>query len=316
LEFLGAPRADSAAGNLGQLANACRPRFRQDAHGRRMGPVISSSSPTGRTRRWNSPRAFSSFPPPSIRSRKLSLSWAPTPSSPGARENASKRGFRIVFDRTYPPHAVEFSTVVRSIKAASPDLVFIAPYSPDSAGLIHSIHDVGLGARMMGGGMIGLQFAALKTNPRSRHKGGSTPWTTASSPRVPGGPDIRYRDSTVELERKLAVGGDGSECGRRKLPTRIDGLIQWTGSEKPSDICRRADRKRFPLQGSAINPPLGRSDGADRRARFRSDSDDQFPQRFSRGRMSRPQILPPLSLCQANVSEGSRYDLSLRVRPA
>jgi len=81
----------------------------------------------------------------------------------GARENASKHGFRVVFDRTYPPHAVEFSTVVRSIKAASPDLVFIASYPPDSAGLIHSIHEVGLGARMMGGGMIGLQFAALKT---------------------------------------------------------------------------------------------------------------------------------------------------------
>jgi branched-chain amino acid transport system substrate-binding protein len=81
----------------------------------------------------------------------------------GARENASRRGFRIVFDRTYPPHAVEFSTVVRSIKAASPDLVFIASYPPDSAGMIRSIHEVGLGARMMGGGMIGLQFAALKT---------------------------------------------------------------------------------------------------------------------------------------------------------
>jgi branched-chain amino acid transport system substrate-binding protein len=80
----------------------------------------------------------------------------------GARENASKHGFRVVFDRTYPPHAVEFSTVVRSIKAASPDLVFIASYPPDSAGLIRSIHEVGLRARMLGGGMIGLQFAALK----------------------------------------------------------------------------------------------------------------------------------------------------------
>jgi branched-chain amino acid transport system substrate-binding protein len=80
----------------------------------------------------------------------------------GARENANKRGLGIVYDRSYPPNAVEFNTVVRSIKAASPDLVFIASYPPDSAGLIRSVHEVGLKARMLGGGMIGLQFAALK----------------------------------------------------------------------------------------------------------------------------------------------------------
>jgi len=81
----------------------------------------------------------------------------------GARENAKKHGFRIVYDRTYPPNTVEFGTVVRAIKATNPDLVFIASYPPDSSGMIRSVHEVGLGARMLGGGMIGLQFAALKT---------------------------------------------------------------------------------------------------------------------------------------------------------
>ena len=81
----------------------------------------------------------------------------------GARENAKKHGIRIVYDRTYPPNTVEFGTIVRSIKSTSPDLVFIASYPPDSAGMIRSIHEVKLGARMVGGGMIGLQFSALKT---------------------------------------------------------------------------------------------------------------------------------------------------------
>jgi branched-chain amino acid transport system substrate-binding protein len=81
----------------------------------------------------------------------------------GARENAKKHGIRIVYDRTYPPSSVEFGTVVRAIKVANPDLVYIASYPPDSTGMIRSIHEVGLGGKMVGGGMIGLQFAALKT---------------------------------------------------------------------------------------------------------------------------------------------------------
>jgi branched-chain amino acid transport system substrate-binding protein len=80
----------------------------------------------------------------------------------GARANAAKAGIKIVYDRSYPPANMDFGSIVRSIKATNPDLVFIASYPPDSAGMIRAIHEVGLGARMVGGGMIGLQYAALK----------------------------------------------------------------------------------------------------------------------------------------------------------
>lgn len=80
----------------------------------------------------------------------------------GARENAKKAGMKIVFDRSYPPNTQDFGSIVRSIKATDPELVFIGSYPPDSAGMIRAIHEVGLGARMVGGGMVGLQFAALK----------------------------------------------------------------------------------------------------------------------------------------------------------
>ncbi|MBN9582302.1 MAG: amino acid ABC transporter substrate-binding protein [Afipia sp.] len=80
----------------------------------------------------------------------------------GARENAKKAGIKIVYDRSYPPNTQDFGSIVRAIKAASPDLLFIGSYPPDSAGMIRAIHEVGFGARMVGGGMIGLQFAALK----------------------------------------------------------------------------------------------------------------------------------------------------------
>lgn len=81
----------------------------------------------------------------------------------GARENAKAAGLKVVFDRTYPPNTIEFASVVRSIKSANPDIVFVASYPPDSAGMVRAAREVGLDAKMFGGGMIGLQSAALKT---------------------------------------------------------------------------------------------------------------------------------------------------------
>jgi branched-chain amino acid transport system substrate-binding protein len=80
----------------------------------------------------------------------------------GARENAKQAGIKIVYDRAYPPSMVDFTPIIRSIKATNPDLLFMATYPTDSVGMISSIHEVGFSARLVGGGMIGLQFAAFK----------------------------------------------------------------------------------------------------------------------------------------------------------
>ena len=80
----------------------------------------------------------------------------------GARDNAKKHGIKIVYDRTYPPHTTDFTPITRAIKATNPDLVYIASYPPDSAGMLRATHEVGLSAKMLGGGLIGPQFAALK----------------------------------------------------------------------------------------------------------------------------------------------------------
>ncbi|QRG05345.1 amino acid ABC transporter substrate-binding protein [Xanthobacter dioxanivorans] len=81
----------------------------------------------------------------------------------GARENVKALGLKVVYDRTYPPNTIEFASVVRAIKSTNPDLVFVASYPPDSAGMVRAVREVGLDAKMFGGGMIGLQSAALKT---------------------------------------------------------------------------------------------------------------------------------------------------------
>ncbi|MGC2823384.1 MAG: amino acid ABC transporter substrate-binding protein [Pseudolabrys sp.] len=80
----------------------------------------------------------------------------------GARENAKQAGIKIVYDRAYPSSMVDFTPIIRSIKATNPDLLFMATYPTDSVGMINSIHEIGFSARLVGGGMIGLQFAAFK----------------------------------------------------------------------------------------------------------------------------------------------------------
>jgi branched-chain amino acid transport system substrate-binding protein len=81
----------------------------------------------------------------------------------GAHENAKELGIDIVYERTYPPNTIEFSSIIRTVKAAKPELIYIGSYPPDSAGLVRAAHEVGLSARLFGGGMIGLQSATLKT---------------------------------------------------------------------------------------------------------------------------------------------------------
>ncbi len=81
----------------------------------------------------------------------------------GAREQAKRAGLKMVYDKTYPPNTVDFSPIVRAIQATNPDLVFVASYPPDSAGMVRAANEVGLKTRMFGGGLVGPQFAALKT---------------------------------------------------------------------------------------------------------------------------------------------------------
>ena len=80
-----------------------------------------------------------------------------------ARAIAKKNGLKIVYDRSYPPNTVDFASIVRSIQATSPDLVFMGSYPPDSVGMIRAAREVGLKTMLLGGGTVGLQFAAIKT---------------------------------------------------------------------------------------------------------------------------------------------------------
>lgn len=81
----------------------------------------------------------------------------------GARENAVKMGFKIVYDRSYPPGMVDFTPIVRGIQASNPDFVYIASYPAESVGIARVAKEIKLNTKLFGGGMVGLQYAAIKT---------------------------------------------------------------------------------------------------------------------------------------------------------
>jgi branched-chain amino acid transport system substrate-binding protein len=81
----------------------------------------------------------------------------------GARENAQKAGLKVVYDKTYPPSTNDFAPIVRAIAATNPDLVNINSYPPDSVGMVRAVNEIGFKPKAIGGGMVGLQATAIKT---------------------------------------------------------------------------------------------------------------------------------------------------------
>src|SRR5712691_2243164 len=83
-----------------------------------------------------------------------------------ARDVAKRLNMPVVFDQAYPPNTVEFSSIIRALKAAKPDIVYVASYPPDSAGILRAVNEIGIGdnVKIFGGGMVGLQFGAVMEN--------------------------------------------------------------------------------------------------------------------------------------------------------
>src|SRR6185295_6803336 len=84
----------------------------------------------------------------------------------GARDLAKKAGLQTVYNQNYPPATTDFSSLVRGIRAAKADIVFVMSYPPDSVAIIRAVNEIGVGdsVKIFGGGMVGLQFTPIMTN--------------------------------------------------------------------------------------------------------------------------------------------------------
>src|SRR5712692_7825133 len=81
----------------------------------------------------------------------------------GARELAKNAGMQTVYDQSYPPTTTDFSSPIRAIRAAKPDLVFVCSYPNDSVAIVRAVNEIGVGesVKLFGGGMVGLQFTPI-----------------------------------------------------------------------------------------------------------------------------------------------------------
>ena len=84
--------------------------------------------------------------------------------SPARASLRRQAGFNIVYDKSYPPSTTDYSPIVRAIQATNPDIVYVASYPPDSVGMVKAANELKLKTKLFGGGMVGLQFAAIQKN--------------------------------------------------------------------------------------------------------------------------------------------------------
>ncbi len=82
----------------------------------------------------------------------------------GARANAKQDGLKIVYDKSFPPSTADFTPILRAIQATNPDLIYFGSYPANSVGIVKAANELGLKAKLVGGGMVGLQFAAIMKN--------------------------------------------------------------------------------------------------------------------------------------------------------
>jgi branched-chain amino acid transport system substrate-binding protein len=124
-----------------------------------------------------------------------------------ARKVAGEMGLKIVYEQNYPPNTVEFSSMIRAVRAAKPDLVYMASYPPDSVGILRAVNEIGVGdsVKLIGGGMVGLQFTSNMESLGSLLNGvvNYNTWLPEKSMQFPGVKEFFEKYSKRAVEAKV-----------------------------------------------------------------------------------------------------------------
>jgi branched-chain amino acid transport system substrate-binding protein len=123
----------------------------------------------------------------------------------GAKDVAKKTGLQTVYEQNYPPTTVDFSSMIRAIRAAKPDMVFICSYPNDSVAIVRAINEIGVGpsVKLLGGGMVGLQFTPIMENLGSLMNGIVNYTSYAPGMEYPGIDDFLKRYAQKAAEAKV-----------------------------------------------------------------------------------------------------------------
>ena len=122
----------------------------------------------------------------------------------GAREELKKHGFKLIYDKSYPPSTTDFAPVVRAVQAANADIVYVGAYPPDNVGIIRAANEVGLNPKIFGGAMIGMLVTPIKVQLGPITNGLLIHESFVASPKLdfPGLDDLmkRYQAKAPELK--------------------------------------------------------------------------------------------------------------------
>src|SRR3954468_3695370 len=123
----------------------------------------------------------------------------------GARTLAQKAGIKSVFDQNYPPTTTDFSSLIRAIRAAKPEMVFVMSYPNDSVAIIRAVNEIGVGSQvqLFGGGMVGLQFTPIMSSLGSQLNGVTNYNSYVPGMKYPGIDDFLKRYAAKAAEAKV-----------------------------------------------------------------------------------------------------------------
>src|SRR5512145_773134 len=123
----------------------------------------------------------------------------------GARELAKKAGMNVVYNQNYPPATVDFSSMIRAIRAAKPDIVFVMSYPNDSVAIVRAVNEIGVGdsVKLFGGGMVGLQFTPIMESLGSSLNGIVNYNSYVPGMKYPGVEDFLSRYAKKAAEAKV-----------------------------------------------------------------------------------------------------------------
>jgi len=111
----------------------------------------------------------------------------------------------VVYDQNYPPSTTDFSSLVRAIRAAKPEMVFVMSYPNDSVAIIRAVNEIGVGSQVQifGGGMVGLQFTPIMSSLGSLLNGVLNYNSYVPGMKYPGIEDFLKRYAQKAAEAKV-----------------------------------------------------------------------------------------------------------------
>jgi branched-chain amino acid transport system substrate-binding protein len=183
----------------------------------------------------------------------------------GARELSKKAGIQSVYDQNYPPTTTDFSSLIRAIRAAKPDMVFVMSYPNDSVAIVRSVNEIGVGSgvKMFGGGMVGLQFTPIMQSLGSLLNGITNYNSYVPGMKYPGIEDFLGRYAKRAAEAKVDPLGFYLPPFNYAIGQMIEQAVNGTKSldqKKMAEYLRQNEMKtivgsiRYDKSGEWANP--------------------------------------------------------------